>query len=274
MSCGTIKLMNAWIFDVDGVLTNLKTKNVAEPKILTHMYNILAAGDIVALNTGRSLATVEDHVLKPFFKVVLDKSHLRNLFVVCEMGNVTATVKNAEITKRILDDPILSDFSDKIQEIIKEDFSECMFFDESKETMISIEIKQDFDMQIYKKRQEMFLKQVTELLMDEKFMELNLKVMKNSIAVDIAYEDAGKHLGAERIEDWMMENGLKPDTIYMIGDNNSDVQMAQELENSYHVIFVFVNDKSELRDTPMCEVVYTKEKFAKGTLEFLENTLA
>ena len=50
--------MIAWIFDVDGVLTNPTEKKIVELQIFDKLIEILKSGDIVGLNTGRSLVFV------------------------------------------------------------------------------------------------------------------------------------------------------------------------------------------------------------------------
>lgn len=266
--------MNTWIFDVDGVLSNLEDK-ITDPEILKHIADLLKNGNAIALNTGRSFSTIEETVLRPLEKLIIDKTHLKNMFIVCEMGNVLGSFKDGAFHKQLLDDPILPELSDQIREMVEKDFSAAMFFDESKETMLSIEVKDGFDLEIYKKAQDTLHEKITALLLSNKYLQMNLVIGRNPIAIDIQYEDAGKHLGAERIEDWMMAEGIKPETIYMIGDSPSDSKMAEELQNTYSVIFVFVGEKEKLdTDRLMCEIVYTKEKYNKGTLEFLKSKSA
>ncbi len=265
--------MNAWVFDIDGVITDPVSKK-ADHKILKHLSNILQNGDFVSFNTGRSFVWTKDVILDSLLEYVTDHSLLKNVFVICEMGNVLAVYKDSEWQKRVLDDSLPEVIQKEIKKIIEEEFSECMFFDETKETMITAEMKEGFSMDLFKKRVKSLEEKVNAILMNKKYASLELRAVAGHISLDVQYEDAGKHLGAERIEDFMMENGIKPETVYMLGDSNSDSQMAQELEGSHKVIFVFVNDKSALKDTPMCEIIYTKEKFTNGTLEFLNNVLA
>lgn len=265
--------MNAWIFDVDGVLSDLEEK-ISDHEILKHIASLLKKGEAVALNTGRSFTTIERSVLEPLYTYIEDKAHLKNMFIVCEMGNVLGFYEDGTFKKKLLDDPILPELAEQIQEIVEKDFSTAMFFDESKETMISIEVRDGFDMEIYKKAQDLLHEKISDLLLSNKYLQLNLVIGRNPIAIDIQYEDAGKHLGAERIEDWMMAEEIKPDAIYMIGDSPSDSRMAEELQNTYNVTFVYVGEKEKLdTDKLMCEIVYTKEKYNKGTLEFLTSKL-
>ncbi len=262
--------MNAWIFDVDGVLTDPTTKKPDE-KVLKRVANLLRGGQFVALNTGRSFSWTHDSLLSKLSQYILDENHFENFFIVCEKGNVLANFEKGKWVKKVLDDSLPKPLLDEIAEITNKEYSESMFIDTSKETMISVEMKDGFDTETYSDRQKSLYPKIESILV-KKYREMELIIDPSQISLDIQYEDAGKHLGAERIEDFMMEHGVKPEKVFMFGDSSSDVQMATELEGSYQVIFIFVNEKAKLKNTPMCEVVYTKEKFTKGTLEFLDNS--
>ncbi len=262
--------MNAWVFDIDGVITDPVTKK-ADHKILKHLSNILHNGDFVAFNTGRSFSWTKDTVLDPFSEYVMDKTLLENVFVVCEKGNVLASYKNSEWEKKVLDDALPEVIQAEVKKIIEEEFNDSMFFDTSKETMVTAEMKEGFDMELFGKRIQALDKKINEIIMNKRYASLELKTDPSHIALDIQYEDAGKHLGAERIEDFMMEKGIRPEIIYMLGDSPSDSQMASELQDNYHVIFVFLGGREKLNtDHLTCEIIYPKERFTKGALEFLD----
>lgn len=267
--------MNAYIFDVDGVILDQQTKEITEPEIIRFLHEIIKRGDVLTFNTGRAFAGVEEKILTPLLEMTEDKSLFKHVFVCCEMGNVLATYKNGAWDKKIMDDPFPTPLQNEIKKMVEDEFSESMFYNDTKETMVTVEMKDGFDLAVYSKRQEQIYEKLSELLLQDKYLPLGFKISKNMIAIDIQYEDSGKHLGAERIEDWLLEENLKPEKLYMIGDNHSDSEMAEELQDKYTVVFVFVNDKSKLTtDRLMCEVVYTAEKFTKGTLEFLKSQTA
>lgn len=262
--------MHAWVFDIDGVIVDPVTKK-ADHKILKHLSTILHNGDFLAFNTGRSFSWTKDTILDSFSKYVLDSELLKNVFVVCEKGNVLGIYKDSTWEKRLLDDALPEVIESEIKHIIETEFNDCMFLDTTKETMITAEMIEGFDMKLFEPRVKALDHKVNEILMNKKYASLELKTEPSHIALDIQYEDAGKHLGAERIEDFMMEHGIKAKTIYMLGDSPSDSQMASELQGNHHVVFVFVGHKEKLNtDHLMCEIIYTKEHFTKGALEFLD----
>jgi len=61
----------AWIFDVDGVITNNETRTVVETEILQIIIAMLKNDQPVALNTGRSLAWTIENVVNRFSYCVL-----------------------------------------------------------------------------------------------------------------------------------------------------------------------------------------------------------
>src|SRR3990167_214820 len=73
----------AWIFDIDGVVTNPTKKKVKKLQILDHIAKRLQQGEPVIFNTGRSLPwTIER---------VNDKRVLENLFAAGEKGGTWLT---------------------------------------------------------------------------------------------------------------------------------------------------------------------------------------
>lgn len=259
--------MISYIFDVDGVITDPVSKD-ANQDVLKHILKILEKGDFVALNTGRSFSWTKDKILTPLIEKVQDSSILKNMFIVCEFGNVLARFENNEFVKRVLDDPLPEDLQEKMKKLAAQ-FSDSLFYDESKETMISLEMKDGFDVEKFEPIMKDLEEKVSKIVNTE-YVNLELRVETNQIALDIQYDDAGKHLGAERIEDFMLENMLKPSIIYMFGDNPTDSQMAEELQGTYEVKFIYVGDKSKLDTEKLtCDIIYPVAKYTAGTLEFL-----
>lgn len=257
--------MDAYIFDVDGVITDPVTKT-ANSDVLKKIAALLET-DFIALNTGRSFSWVEEKILSPLSEITQDSSLYKNLFIVCEKGNVLAQLENDSWQKNLLDDPLPEEIQEKIKQLAKE-HSESMFFDESKETMISVEMNDGFDVATYRKFQKELHNKAQELL-EAKYHDMEFIIDPSTISLDIQYEDAGKQLGAERIEDYMLSKGIKVDKMYMFGDSQSDTDMAQALQDSHTVIFIYVGEGKLYADKLTCEVVYADQKFTAGTLEYL-----
>lgn len=263
--------MNAWIFDVDGVLVDPVQKKV-DNNILPMLVKILENDDFLTLNTGRSFAWTQEKILSPLSELVTNKDLFKNIFVVCEMGNVLVTFANKEWEKKLLDNPLPEELQAQVR-TLAEEYKDSVFYDTSKETMISVEMKDGYDIKKFQEVVKAIEEKVEEILRTS-YHSMELRVDATQIALDIQYEDAGKQLGAERIEDFMLAHGIKPEEIYTFGDSPSDSQMAEGLQEKYKVTFVYVGDKAKLdTDNLTCEIVYPTEKFTKGTLEFLTSHL-
>lgn len=82
----------AWIFDIDGVVTNPSEKKVTEPQILDHIANKLKNGEPVAFNTTRSSSWLIEYVITPLLQMVEDKNVLENFIAVGEKGECWLTI--------------------------------------------------------------------------------------------------------------------------------------------------------------------------------------
>ena len=83
----------------------------------------------------------------------------------------------------------------------------------------------------------------------------------------------GKGFATERVLDLIKQMGIIPKQFIAFGDSPSDITMAEELqERNLSFTFIFVDDKGQFkgREHPF-PIVYTKSRFDKGTLEFLNN---
>ncbi len=262
-----------FIFDVDGVITNPAEKKVTEKGLIETIAQKLDKGDIVTLNTGRSLSWMMDRVIKPIEDVVKDKKNLDNFLAVGEKGGSWLLFRSGEwITEVDKNVSVPEGLQDTIRNLINTEFNDCMFYDESKLTMISTEMVDGHSIAEYTEKQRVLVEKMKEILEQNEFKKLDLKIDPTIIATDIQANHAGKHLGARRIANWLKEKGIKPEHIIAVGDSQSDTEMAEELQNEYLLDFVFVGnseklDSSKLKKKP----IFTKNRYGEGTLELLRN---
>jgi hydroxymethylpyrimidine pyrophosphatase-like HAD family hydrolase len=261
-----------WIFDVDGVLTNPQRKTITQEGLIEKIAEKLDKGDVIALNTGRSLSWVEERVLRPFMKLIKEKSKLVNLFVVGEKGGTWAFFENgAMIVKIDKSFDLPESLKQEIRQLIKNDFSDSMFYEASKLTIISPEMIDGYEIADYAREQSVLVKRLKRILNKPKYRKLKLKIDPSIIAVDVQIPRAGKHSGVRRIENWLKGKSITPSKVIMIGDSQADTEMAEELQNEYPVEFVFVGDPKKVKtDKLKCEPIFTQKLFEAGTLEFLQ----
>lgn len=278
-----------FIFDVDGVITNPVEKKVTETEIFTLLDHLLTLGNTVTLNTGRSNEWMIKRVINPFIKVLKDKTQLQRFFAVGEKGLTWVGFDNLGKTKQgVFDEkgkPVegfdLSVFlaeatvvhfeklEKEAKSLIEGEFSHSTFYDDTKKAMISTEMKDGYDHSKFAGQQKEFaeklLKIIVELGLDGKF-----KVDPTTIATDIQIPEAGKHLGARRILDWLASKDITAEKFITVGDSVSDLEMADELYlQGKSVVFYYVNPKKPLTTGKSYEIIVTKAEFGKGTIEAL-----
>jgi HAD superfamily hydrolase (TIGR01484 family) len=253
--------MNAWIFDIDGVLTNISSMDIEKPQLLDYVSRILDK-DPLALITGRRFSWVNETVLE---RLNFDENQLRNLFVASEFGIVTAFYQDNSLIK-LVDDGLKTptELIEKASAII-EKFSKT-YEAEEKETMFTAKTRENIPRNRYEEIKTRATEELKTLLIDPQYK--NFEVFADSTAVNIRNIRANKRHGIQRLLDWLNNHDMNPDSYIIFGDNPSDLEMGEELFNQgREVKFIFVGD-AEIGDYPF-ELIKTKNKFDEGALEYL-----
>lgn len=263
---------SAWIFDVDGVITDPSGKRIKETKILDHIVRKFEAGEPVALNTGRSLVWMIDRVINLLLEKVTNKSILINFFASGEKGGTWITFDEKGQMQHHKDNSIsIPQFlQGKVRNLINSEFSESMFYDETKETMISTEMKDGYSVEEYSKHQNVLNEKLRKLV-DENGLGESLKVDPTTIATDVENKHIGKGFAVERIMKWLNERKIKPQKYVTFGDSLSDLPMPEKLnEKGKNVEFVYVG-KNPIKKSYPFPIIKPLELFGKGTIEALES---
>jgi hydroxymethylpyrimidine pyrophosphatase-like HAD family hydrolase len=139
-----------------------------------------------------------------------------------------------------------------------------MFFDETKETMISTEFKKGSDLNKFHEEQKDLVEEMKKIL---DFLGVNnLKIEPSIIATDIQNPHVGKDLGVERFLT-MIHGKPEPEEFATFGDSPSDLEMYKYLTKKGHKAkFIYVGNK-EIEDGE--NIIKTKAKFDLGTVEYL-----
>ena len=262
------------IMDVDGVITNPQEKRITEPEILDQIAKRLEKGEPVALNTGRSIEWMKDRVLSPLAQIVKDKKMLTNFLAVGEKGGTWAEFDEQGNIIESKDDRISipDNLKDDVRNIINTTYSDTMFFDESKLTMISTEMKDGYPIKDYEEKQRILADQLRTLLLD-KGLESKFKADPTTIAIDIENIHVGKHFAVKRIIEWVKNKRISPKRYITFGDAfKSDVPMAQEIHSQgFPVEFVYVGEENvQTSDYPFT-INQPIARFENGTLEYLKS---
>lgn len=229
----------AWIFDVDGVITNIEKEEITEPLILDYLVQILEKGEPVALNTGRGLDWVESTVLNPLKAKISNQEILQNLFVVAESGGIQAIFNEDGSIDPQIDDSLKMPtvLDQKVRDLLQEKYSQSMRY-EDKKTMITTKIKEGTSVEEFNKDQQEITKDLQKFIDSYGFTD-KFKVDVSTIGTNIMHKTTGKDKGAELILEWISKRKIKPQRFIAFGDSIPDIPMAEKINEAGHPVELY-----------------------------------
>lgn len=266
---------HAWLFDVDGVITHPEQKRVTEPQIIGEIIKRLERGEPVALVTGRSVDFMRGKVIDLLKAELQDVSVLQNFLAVGEKGGVMLSFDQSGNEIEQIDESITvpQGMQDEAKELVNKKYSQAVFFDTTKRTMISVEMHDGFSLEEFKKVQP-HLDEDLKALVAKYNLQDSLTIDSTTIATDIQNRHVGKHFAAEHVLAWLKEKGSRPVQFIAIGDSKSDIAMAQEIHHQgFSVVFIYVGKKEDIvnQNIPF-PITFTAGQYEKGTLEYLTSS--
>jgi len=262
------------IFDVDGVITNPQEKRVTEPEILDEIIKRLERKEPVALNTGRSLVWMIDRVINSLLEKVKNTKTLQSFFASGEMGSTWITFNERGVIQYHRDNSISvpESLQTKVKKLIEVKYSDSMFYDEGKETMITTEMKDGYSVEKYKKFQKLQDQELRDLVRKENLWQ-DIIVDSTTIATNVENKFVGKHFAVRRIINWIKGKGIKPQRYIAFGDSSkSDIPMAEELySQNLPTEFIYVGKEDIDTSKYPFPITITQNKYGEGTLEFLKS---
>lgn len=252
------------LLDVDGPLANPITRRVDITSIPADIVTMANAGIPIALNTGRSLPFIDDTVIPVLTRAGLG-AHAR-IYSIAEKGGVWARITTTGHSDTHTDPAIALDphFVDAMRALIASTYTATMFFDETKETMLSAEMVPGISFDDYYPDQAAFnARALAELrslgygvTLDgvehpDSNGAVQVRIEPTIISTDIELLETGKALGAKRALELFGTDGPIPDIWYTVGDSRSDYTMADWLHtNGYTVTHMDVRPSEPLPETP------------------------
>jgi len=258
---------NAWLFDVDGVITNPLEKSITEPGMIPEIVKRLNAFEPVGIVSGRALPWLIAQVVSLVENQATDKALLENLFVSAEFGGVSVHYKDGQEVK-VIDQSVSlpEDLKDRVSGIVRGEFEDVAFIDEEKVTHFSAEMKRGVSMEQFKKRQGELSARLVQAVKDADQTD-EIEVHNDRIATNVKNRKLNKHLAIQKILKWLDDRGITPQMFHVFGDSRSDLEMGYELNTrGKKVRFVYVGEE-DLGELPF-EVVQ-QGNVDKGTLEYL-----
>ncbi len=261
-----------WLFDVDGVITNPSLKKITVPQIIDEIIKRLENSEPVALVTGRSLEWVEERVLDPLEKRILNKNLLSTIFVSGEFGGSKLIYQKGKRQAFVDLNLAVPEKLIKSAKEISQEFSKTMEWDVSKRTMISIEMKDNNSLDQFSMLQLDLVNRLKQLL-KSLYLNEEYSVHKDRIATNIMKKKANKAYATNQVLNWLKEKDIRPENFVAFGDSISDLAIGEAIHFTGKPIkFIFVGENADLNEHNFhFPVVVTKNRCEEGTLEFLKN---
>ena len=238
----------ALLLDVDGPVASPVTRAV-QPVIITDLLALAAAGIPVIFNTGRSAAFIREQVMEPMIAAGMPAGIL--IHAVCEKGAVWFSYTAAGPGPVHVDHDLASprSFGDDVRRLVAEDYTEHMFFDETKLAMVSVEQHISVENADYRAEQHLFDADAMELMgrhglgvvrldhhAPDSDDQIDYRVDPTIISTDIESVRLGKDLGASRAVELLAAQGVTPQAWRTVGDSRTDYAMADWLHHNDHPV--------------------------------------
>jgi hydroxymethylpyrimidine pyrophosphatase-like HAD family hydrolase len=255
--------MTAFLFDIDGVLTDLDKRQITKPALVNHITSALQAGDIVGLITGRAFSWIEERVLS-----VIDVKN-DNLYVSGEFGGVFATYhkgkQKVHVNKEL---DLSSEFKKALEEVAKH-YDEFVFVDHAKQTMFTVEASYKNPEEVYRAHKEEIAEDFRKVIKGHD----ELEVLVDLLGIPVKNKKANKRFATNQFLKWLSQKKVMPKQFYAFGDTVSDLEIGEELyANNLPVVFVFVGEKKLLHKVKVSfPVKKPKGRYDAGTVEFLKS---
>ena len=238
----------ALLLDVDGPIASPVSRTV-QPEIITLLLELGAAGIPIVFNTGRSDTFIARQVMAPMMAAGMPDR--LQVHAICEKGatwfSFTATGAGPVHVDHDLAVP--GDFANDIRELVAADYSEYMFFDETKRAMVSVEQHVEVANVAYREVQEHFDADAMAAMSRRGLGAVRLdhhvpgnddsvdfRIDPTIISTDIESVRLGKDLGASRACELLRRDGIVPQAWFTMGDSRTDYAMADWLHHNDHPV--------------------------------------
>ncbi|MHA7180025.1 Cof-type HAD-IIB family hydrolase [Arthrobacter sp. MDB2-24] len=235
------KSVQGLLLDVDGPVASPLTRTVPAG-IIADLLTLAAAGWPVVFNTGRSDAFIREQVMRPMLATGIPAGI--TFHAVCEKGATWFSFTQDGAGQVFVDRELAlpRSFADDVRDLVEEKYSDLMFFDETKLSMVSVEQSLDATNADYLAAQRSFDDDALDILHSHDMGarrldreepdsngEIDYRVDPTIISTDIESVRVGKDLGAERALTLVAPLLDIPRTWHTVGDSRTDYAMADYL---------------------------------------------
>ena len=257
------------LFDVDGPIASPVSRRIAIPSIVGDLVLLAGAGVPIAFITGRSDAFIRDEVIAPLVAAGLGDAladPANRMFAVFEKGAAWSAVTADGLAEVSVDESVAlpDEVVDGVRRLVASDFSDTMFFDETKRAMISVEQRTDVSHADYLAAQPLFNEAAFALVAGhglgvrlgdresaDAAGQVPFRLDPTIISTDIESVLLDKDRGAERALEHFAGSGPLPRVWRSVGDSRSDYLMADHLHSAgYDVAHVDVRPSDGILERP------------------------
>jgi hydroxymethylpyrimidine pyrophosphatase-like HAD family hydrolase len=263
--------MKAYLFDVDGVLTNPQSTEVINPELITTIISFLTQGIPMGFVSGRGMLWLRTNFIKIIEKYFSEhptfhKRLLDLLYVSAEFGVVTAVHIDGERQESVnRENALPNEIRDVLMTQAKE-FEKYTYVETEKQTIFTLRYVTN-DWQSFAEYKPDIIAKYNEVLKNNPEIE----VQSDRLAINIRHKNANKKVATDNYLSWIKEKGFVPEQYIVFGDSPTDVEMGDELQRQkLPFTFVFVGRQAELGGKNFSfPISYTKGHCDEGTLEYL-----
>lgn len=271
------------LLDVDGPIASPITRTIATPSIVTDLIALAAAHVPIAFITGRSAEFIREQVVAPLVSAGLPETC--RMYGVCEKGAVWFSIGPNGMNEVEVDRAVAlpEAVSNEVRQLVSASFSSEMFFDETKQAMISVEQRTDVSHADFRARQPKFNDAAFAILVkhglgvrfdDRESADASgavpFRLDATIISTDIESVTLDKDHAAKRALAYFAMNGPLPQLWRSVGDSRSDYRMADHLHGAgYDVAHVDVRPSDGILDRPYPVIVIDDQIHDEAGATFL-----
>ena len=257
------------LLDVDGPIASPITRTISTPSILADLITLAAGHVPIAFITGRSADFIREQVIAPLVLAGLPETF--RMYGVCEKGAVWFPIGPNGMGDVVVDQSVALPVAviDAVRQLVSDSFAAEMFFDETKQAMISVEQRTDVSHANYLARQSEFNEAAFAILVEhglgvqfddrrspDEFGRIPFRLDATIISTDIESVTLDKDHAAKRALAYFAASGPLPQLWRSMGDSRSDYRMADHLyEAGYDVTHVDVRPSDGILDRPYPVIV-------------------
>ena len=272
------------LLDVDGPIASPVTRSIATPSILTDLILLAGANVPIAFITGRSAAFIRDEVVTPLVGAGLPSEF--RMYGVCEKGAVWFPISAAGMGEVEVDATVALPEAAvaALRRLVADGYADTMFFDETKQAMVSVEQRTDVAHAAYLAAQDSFNEAAFALLTErgvgvrlgdreapDASGQIPFRIDPTIISTDIESVLLDKDNAAERALAFFAEGGPLPHLWRSVGDSRSDYLMADHLHAAgYDVSHVDVRPTDGIPDRPYPVIVMGEQIHDEAGASFLD----